>query len=103
MKKYDVVITNKAINDLLDIQKYIKYELKNTAAKKLIAKFKENIINLEELPYRHNLVDDEGLAIKGFRMIVVDNNMIFYIVDELKLQVMIFRVLYSRRNWKDLV
>ncbi len=104
MNKYFVEITDAAQSDLKEIVSYISIELKNpTSAKRMLINFKDNIFSLEKMPKKHNFVNDEVLSSRGIRRFLVDNYMIFYVVDESKNKVTIIRVLYSRRDWGTLI
>ncbi|GAA0605709.1 type II toxin-antitoxin system RelE/ParE family toxin [Virgibacillus siamensis] len=100
MKAYHLVITEPAETDLKEIADYIAKELlEPTVAKQLIAKISESIFELERIPKRHALVDDERLASQGIRKLLVDNYIVFYMASEKDTSVYIIRILYGRRNW----
>jgi addiction module RelE/StbE family toxin len=100
MERYKVFMTQSATQDLKDISAYIAHELKESSlAKKLVEKIKISVISLAKLPLRYALVSDESLAAQGFRKIMVDNYIIFYIVSEKDKTVSIIRILYGRRDW----
>jgi len=104
MNKYYVEVTDVAQTDLKEIVSYISIELKNpTSAKSLLANIKDNILSLEEMPKRQNLVNDEVLSNRGIRRLLVDNYMIFYVVDDSKKKVTVIRTLYARRGWESLI
>lgn len=104
MNKFLVEVTDTAQSDIKDIITYISLELKNPlSAKKLVTKFRENILSLEEMPKRQNLVNDEVLSNRGIRKLFVDNYMIFYVVDDSKHKVTVIRTLYARRDWESLI
>lgn len=104
MSTYDVKITEPAERDLYEIGAYISKELlEPTTAKEVISKIAKAVNSLEEMPLRNALVADESLALKGIRKIIVDNYIIFYVVDEENKTVIVIRILYSRRNWIDLL
>ncbi len=104
MNKYFVDVTDAAQSDLKEIVSYISIELKNpVSAKRLLTKFKDSILNLEEMPKRQNLVKDEVLSSRGIRRLLVDNYMIFYVVDDSKNKVTAIRILYARRDWESLI
>jgi len=104
MNKYYVEVTDVAQTDLKEIVSYISIELKNpTSAKSLLANIKDNILSLEEMPKRQNLVNDEVLSNRGIRRLLGDNYMIFYVVDESKKKVTVIRTLYARRGWESLI
>ena len=104
MSNYDIQITEPAENDLYEIGVYISKELlEPETAKEVVAKIASRIISLEDIPLRNTLVADDRLANKGIRKIIVDNYIIFYIVTEESKTVTILRILYSRRDWMNLL
>ena len=104
MDKYNVNITGTAFEDLKSIALYIKDELKEpVVARKLIAKIKEGIFSLDVSPCRHGLVRDKVLAKQGYRLLYVENYIVFYIVIEESKRVGVLRVLYARRNWVNIL
>ena len=58
---------------------------------------------LEELPFRNALVLDERLAYQGIRRILIDNYIVFYVVNDEKKIVTVVRILYNRRDWINLL
>lgn len=50
-----------------------------------------------------NLVKDEILKNKGYRRLIIDNYVVFYIVDETDKVVVIMRILYAPRNYQNLI
>ncbi len=104
MKKYSVLMTHTATEDLKSIATYIANELREPSiAKKLVGNIKEAVMSLEEMPTRYSLLRDANLADHGIRKIVVDNYIVFYIVAEKDNEVTIVRILYSRRDWANLL
>jgi len=104
MKGYDLVIAEAAEADLDGIADYISYELKEpTTALKQLARIKEAMATLEELPERHSLVQDKYLAAKGIRKLPTDNYLIFYTVNKSTNTVNIVRVLHGKRDWESIL
>lgn len=104
MSKYIIEITQKAENDLTEIGRYISKELlEPMIAKILIDRISNEILTLEEMPFRHALVLDRRLSQQGIRKMIIENYTVFYIVDEEKRVVTIVRILYSRREWETLL
>jgi len=104
VKNYKIEITEPAENDLRAVGVYISNELLELSiAKKVVNKIGEAIITLAELPLRNALVSDERLALQGIRKILMDNYIVFYIVNEENRIVTIVRILYTRRDWINLL
>lgn len=104
MEKYHIDITELAEKDLFEIGMYISKELlEPEIAKKTVSKIADAIFTLEEMPLRNTVVSDERLASKDIRKIIVENYMIFYIVNYKSKKVTIVRILYAKRNWIDIL
>lgn len=104
MEEYRVTITEKAINDIIEISNYItNIFLDNEATDRLVHKMKVAIQSLTNMPKWNALLKDEELKIKGIRMSIVENYIIFYICSDRDMEVSIIRVLYSKRDWQNLI
>jgi len=104
MVEYSIVITETAEKDLNAIIDYIGVDRKEpNSAISIYTKIKEKILTLSELPTRTKLVGDVYLADKGYRMLLVEKYIVFYRVDEESTAVEIVRILYSKRNWIDII
>ncbi|MNE06088.1 Plasmid stabilization system protein [compost metagenome] len=104
METFHITITEPAERDLRDIADYIAHELlDHVAARKLVSRIAESIFELEHMPLRNNLVRDERLASQGIRKLVVDQYIVFYLVSEADTTVTVIRILYGKRNWRDLL
>ena len=104
MKKYDVLLETTAVNDLYDILDYITNNLMQPeTAKRIFYSIEDKISTLDQLPARHNVVREEPYAALGVRMLPVENYVAFYIIDEPRREVRVLRILYNRREWKNLL
>ncbi len=96
--KYVIKFTPLAIEDLDQIFIYIAFELcNNTAAENLTLKIENRINRLKTFPYHCSQVTDEILKFKGYRKLIVDNYIVFYLVDEKSKEVVIMRILFGAR------
>ncbi|MDW7674717.1 MAG: type II toxin-antitoxin system RelE/ParE family toxin [Bacillota bacterium] len=83
---------------------YISQELfAVSTANNLLERLERSIMSLRDFPFSCNLVADELLKKKGYRKLIVDNYIIFYIVDEFDKRVVIMRVLYGRQKYQDIL
>lgn len=104
LDKYKVVFEPLAVSDLRDIVDYIATKLKEPEiAKRIYTSIKKQILSLEVMPYRYKLVDDEPFCKTGIRKLPVENYTAFYFVNEERKTVHIFRILYNRREWQNLI
>jgi toxin ParE1/3/4 len=102
--KFNLKFTLKASEDLEEIYIYISEKLfDNTAATTLLEKIESNIMRLEDFPYSCNLVLNEVLKNKGYRKLIVDNYIVFYLINEFDKQVIIMRILYGAQNYHDIL
>jgi len=93
---YTVLIYPKAEEDLFEIKEYFEKELK-TSASPLFEKFYSCIERVEVNPFIFPLVKDDYLNQLGYRMIVIDNFLVFYIIVDGEVQ--IHRFLYGKRDY----
>lgn len=104
MKSYQVFISNPAENDLFEIGHYITMELlEPKTAQNLLEKISAAILELEQFPLRGALIADDNLANQGIRRLLVDNYIVFYVVSKDRKTVTVIRILYNKRNWKNLL
>ena len=104
MTEYKIVIEQTAENDLLGILSYISDTLHEPSiAMKIYGLIKKEILTLNRMPFRFEVVNEEPYRSMGVRRIPVENYTAFYIVDENEKTVHIFRILYNRREWRYLL
>ncbi|MCL2577642.1 MAG: type II toxin-antitoxin system RelE/ParE family toxin [Defluviitaleaceae bacterium] len=99
---YNYVFMPLAEQDLNDIFDYISLELASPeAAEQLIDKIQCEVERVCEFPFSRPLLTDKILHSKGYRLIVVNNFNLFYIIKNRT--ILIQRVLYGRRNYEALL
>jgi plasmid stabilization system protein ParE len=104
MGEFHINITGSAFDDLWSIAVYIKETLKMPmTADNQIARITEAILSLDKSPLRYPLVHDSLLAAQGYRVMPVDNYLVFYVVSETNRTVDVSRLIHSRRNWVSLL
>ena len=100
----NVVFTEPAEYDLLDIEYYIFVDLCNPqAAQRICDGILDAAEKLSEYPTAHPLIDDELLRSAGLRMTHFDSCNIFYYYDLQNDVVYIIRVLYNKVDWQGLL
>lgn len=103
-KEYSLKFTPKAEEDLDEIYGYIANNLfAPEAAENLMDKLENSILRLKAFPYSCSLVLDEPLKKRGYRKLIVDNYIVFYLVNEQEHQVIIMRILYGASNYKNIL
>ncbi|MDR0842048.1 MAG: type II toxin-antitoxin system RelE/ParE family toxin [Acidobacteriota bacterium] len=101
---YSLKFTPEARDDLFEIFQYIAVVLAAPgAAETLIDKIEKDCRRLTLFPFSCPIPCDAALAKKGYRMLVVDNFIAFYQVDEATAIVRIMRVVYGKRNYRQLL
>lgn len=99
---YSLKFTPKASEDLEQIYGYVSEKLfNNTAANNLLEKIEVGIINLKNFPYSGSFVSDELLKSKGYRKLIIENYIAFYLINEPEKQVVIMRIIYGAQNYQD--
>ena len=102
MKKYNIEYSMESKQDLIDIKRYIKYNLQEpNTAQKLITKIKKEIDSLKDNPEMYSIIDDDIIKRFKIRKLVIDNYIVFYRINNENIQIV--RVMYGRRNWITLL
>lgn len=95
--KYSLKMTHKAVDDLDAIYSYISKELDaKGSAINLLNRIEKNIMTLKEFPFSCNYVSDIFLKNKGYRKLIIDNYIAFFLANEEKI-IIIIRVLYGNK------
>jgi len=99
---YSLKFTPKAGEDLEQIYSYISEKLFDTsAANNLLERIEHSIMRLKVFPCSCGLVSDEQLKSKGYRKLIVENYIVFLLVNESEKQVVIMRILYGAQNYQN--
>lgn len=102
LKKYNIEYSKDARQDLINIKKYIKYNLQEpNIAQKLIMKIKSEVEKLRNNPKIYTIIDDDIIKRLEIRKIIIDNYIVFYRINNESIQVV--RIMYGRRNWMALL
>ncbi|KFD42331.1 translation repressor RelE [Peptococcaceae bacterium SCADC1_2_3] len=101
---YQLKFTPIANDDLDGIYRYISEHLvAPKAANDLMDNIETSIMQLKGFPYSGSLVADDILSSRGYRKLIVKNNIVFYLIDETEKQVVIMRVLYGTQQYENLL
>lgn len=102
MKQYDIEYSEEARQDLIDIKRYIKYNLQEEmTSQKLISKIRTKIDKLKNNPEIYAIIDDDVIKKLEIRKLVVDNYIVFFRIKSDNIQIV--RIMYGRRNWINLL
>ena len=101
MPKHPIRITEAAERDLADIVDYITNN-NPAAALKLADKIEQSILQLENFPNMGVTPKNRSLMRKGYRMLIVDSYLVFYVLmdDE---TVEVRRIISGKREYKFLL
>lgn len=100
MERYNVKIYPAAKQDLLDIVDYLN-TLSPDAALRYYDLLVEQIAGLSYMPERCPHPKDLALAAKGYRYLIVEKYLVFYVVAGDTVQIR--RILYGRRDYGPLL
>ena len=100
MDKYKVKIYPAAQMDLNDIVSYLN-TLSPQAAIRYYDLLVEKIGSLVEMPERCPFVRNIALKAKGYRYLIVENYLVFFVVKGDTVQIR--RILYNKRQYKRLL
>lgn len=104
VNNYTIKMTPKAAEDLDNIYRYISEELIATSsAANILEGIEKEIMGLREFPFSCNYVADEYLRNKGYRKLIVNNYIVFYLIEEEKDHVIIMRVPYGKQKYENLL
>ena len=69
----------------------------------IMTKIEISIMGLKEFLFSCGYVLDEPLKVRGYRKLIVDNYIVFYLINELEKQVVVMRILYGARHYQNLI
>lgn len=101
-KKFKINYLPIAKNDLEEIIDYIQKDSLDIALE-FINKIDITISKLNDFPYMGLIPKDNHLRSKGYRMLIIENYLVFYIVNENICEVEIRRILHNKRKYKFLL
>lgn len=91
-----------AIQDLFEIIEYVRKDNPGAAAA-LVGRFDEALGKLGSFPEIGPVPKDERLRARGYRILVIDNYLAFYVIHEKENIVEVRRVLHGRRRYSFLL
>ena len=101
---FELVFSDKINDDIVSSINYIKNVLKAPmAAQNHVEELKKKYQKLKENPFARPLVQNKYLASKGIRFIMVKNYMLVYTIDENNNTVFLYRFIYCRRDWVNIL
>jgi len=101
---FELEFSEKVNSDIISTLKYISEVLE--APKAAEGHYSEMLLTYEKLknnPHRRPLVQNKYLASKGIRSISVKNYILLYKINENDNTVLIYRFLYCKRDWINIL
>jgi addiction module RelE/StbE family toxin len=98
--RYQINLTEAAEQDLTEIVDYIADENPSTALK-VIVRIEKNILKLEDFPLIGVVPRIRRLARKGYRILIVDDYLVFYVIVNSEM-IEIRRILSGKRDYQFL-
>ena len=95
-----VRLLSPAENDLAEILLYITAD-NPTAAEKLANTIERRLGRLQKHPYSGQIPADHRIAQMGYRYLVIENYLFFYVVENAG--VFIHRIVHGARDYKELL
>ncbi len=101
---YAIQLTRPAEKDLLTLHTYIAEILKEPrSAARIYRSIRSEIRSLSSMPERYPVICEQPYAEIGVRKLLVENYIVFYVVDKGSSRVMVLRILYNRREWRSIL
>jgi len=100
MEEYNVRISPAAQNDFLDIANHLSTLAPEETAQRY-EWFMEKVRLLAAAPESCPIARDAQLRLRGYRMLPIDNHIIFYVINGKTIELR--RILYSRRQYERFV
>lgn len=102
--KFDVIITDIANEELLSIINYITEDSKSIdRALNYLNVLESAIMNLSEFPYKGVEPRYKSIKIQGYRVLIVESHLVFYKVSEERKEVIIYRILHGKQEYRNLI
>ena len=96
---FRIKFTELAAQDLSDIVEYISEKLYSPgAAERFYSEVDKRLDKTSENPFIYPLTRDEKLSAEGYRVAVIGNYLLFYLVDEVNMIAYIIRIVYGKRD-----
>ncbi len=101
---FELLISDKAKNDIRSSLEYIKNSLNNPrAATNLADLITQEINSLKQFPFSGTPVHEQFLSDFGFRFLLIKNFKAYYITDKESQKVTIVRFLYAGRDYENIL
>jgi toxin ParE1/3/4 len=99
-KKYRIKYLPVAQRDLIKIIEYIKIDSPDSAVN-FVERFDRAVVKLENFPFMGTVPKDNRLQSLGYRILVIDNYLVFYVVKGSIVEIR--RILHGKRRYSFLL
>lgn len=100
MAELQIIYTEEALQDMLDISDYHYNKVGETSALRVLDTLQEHIDKLAQFPRMGEEHPDPYLNVLGFRKLVHDNHIVIYKIDPT--QVIVERIVWASSNYPEL-
>jgi len=101
---YDIMRTDIADEDLRNIIYYIAEDSKSIEiALDYLDKIEMGIKNLSQLPYIGVVPKFKTLRMQHYRVLIVENHLIFYKINESSKSIIVYRILSSKQKYINMI
>lgn len=93
-------MTLSAQNDLSNITSFIFLDSGDKdQALDYLSKIEKTILSLKQFPNRGSIPRYRLLVLQGYRFLVVESHLIFYKINEVSKEVIVYRILHSKQSY----
>lgn len=101
--KYEVIRTDTADAGIRKIILYIAQNFGNTVALEKLDDIEKRILQLGEDPYIGTNPRYSILRRQGYKVIILEKNLVFYKIDEVNKQVVVYAVIDQRQDYLNII
>ena len=101
--KYEVIRTDTADAGIRKIILYIAQNFGNTVALEKLDDIEKRILQLGEDPYIGTNPRYSILRRQGYKVLILEKNLVFYKIDEVNKQVVVYSVIDQRQDYLNII
>lgn len=101
--KYNIIITDKADEQIRNIILYIRERFGNEIALEKMMELERNILILKDNPELGILPNYLVLKRQGYRVLILEKNLVFYKVNFEKKEIIIYAIIDQRQDFLNII
>ncbi len=101
--KYEVIRTDTADGCIREIILYIARNFGNDVALEKLDELETSILSLGDTPYKGVEPKYQVLRRQGYKVLILEKNLVFYKVDDAKKQVIVYAVVDHRQDYLSII